>query len=208
MQLAQEACQIEIERCSKPIGKQDQYIAAYGGLQFIQFNPDESVYVDPIICLPETKAELERRLLLLYTGLTRSSGEILEEQRRNTQQRIELRQVLRRMTQLAHDLRDALHQNDLDGFGEILHQGWTEKRRLASGISNPQIDEWYAVARRHGALGGKILGAGGGGFLLLYADPENHPKIIQALAALQPVPFKFSPQGSKIIYVEENENDD
>lgn len=202
--LAQEACLIEIERCKKPIGKQDQYIAAYGGLQFIRFNPDESVFVDPVICSPETKKRLQQSLLLLYTGLTRSADSILQEQSLNTENDGEKRKSLRRMTLLAEDLRDALVEDDLDGFGEVLHQGWMEKRRLASGISNPKIDEWYQVARINGAIGGKILGAGGGGFILLYAHPEHFPEIMRALPELKPVSFKFEPQGSKIIYVEEN----
>jgi D-glycero-alpha-D-manno-heptose-7-phosphate kinase len=202
--LAQEACLIEIERCKKPIGKQDQYIAAYGGLQFIRFNPDESVFVDPVICAPETKVKLQRSLLMLYTGLTRSADKILHEQSLNTENDVDKRKSLRRMTKLAEELRDALVDDDLDGFGEVLHHGWMEKRRLASGISNPKIDEWYQIARVHGAIGGKILGAGGGGFLLLYAHPESFPEIMRALPDLTPVPFKFEPQGSKIIYVEEN----
>jgi D-glycero-alpha-D-manno-heptose-7-phosphate kinase len=202
--LAEQACEIEIERCGKPIGKQDQYIAAYGGLQFIRFNPDESVYVDPVICAPETKLRLQQSLLMLYTGLTRSADKILQEQSRNTEFDGEKRNSLRQMTQLAEELRDAIVENDLDGFGEILHAGWMEKKKLASGISNPQIDKWYSIAREQGAIGGKVLGAGGGGFLLLYAHPEDFLKIMRALPELQPVSFKLEPQGSKIIYVEEN----
>jgi D-glycero-alpha-D-manno-heptose-7-phosphate kinase len=202
--LAQEACEIEIERCGKPIGKQDQYIAAYGGLQFIRFNPDESVYVDPVICAPETKVRLQQSLLMLYTGLTRSADKILHEQSLNTENDKEKRNSLRRMTHMAAELRDAIVENDLDGFGEILHAGWMEKKKLASGISNDQIDQWYSTAREHGAIGGKVLGAGGGGFLLLFAHPESFPEIMRALPELKPVPFKLEPQGSKIIYVEEN----
>lgn len=202
--LAQEACLIEIERCGKPIGKQDQYIAAYGGLQYIQFNPDESVFVDPVICSPETKLRLQSNLLMLYTGLTRSADTILREQSLNTQNDVKKRDVLRRMTRLAAELRDALVANDLDGFGEILHEGWMEKKKLASGISTAHIDEWYETARRNGALGGKVLGAGGGGFLLLYAPQERFPAILRALPQLRPVPFRLEPQGSKIIYVEES----
>jgi D-glycero-alpha-D-manno-heptose-7-phosphate kinase len=202
--LAKEACEIEIERCRKPIGKQDQYIAAFGGLQFIRFNPDESVYVDPVICAPETKTRLQQSLLMLYTGLTRSADKILQEQSLNTENDKEKRNTLRRMTHMAGQLRDAVVDNDLDGFGEILHAGWMEKKKLASGISNPQIDQWYSTAREHGAIGGKVLGAGGGGFILIFAHPESFPEIMRALPELKPVPFKLEPQGSKIIYVEEN----
>jgi D-glycero-alpha-D-manno-heptose-7-phosphate kinase len=202
--LAQGACEIEIERCEKPIGKQDQYIAAFGGLQYIRFNPDESVFVDPVICAPETKSKLQKSLLMLYTGMTRSADSILKEQRLNTENDHKKRESLRKMTQLAGELRDALVDNDLDGFGETLHQGWMEKRKLANGISNPKIDRWYEIARQQGAIGGKVLGAGGGGFLLLYSHPENFPNIMRALPELKPVGIKFEPQGSKIIYVEEN----
>jgi D-glycero-alpha-D-manno-heptose-7-phosphate kinase len=202
--LAKGACEIEIERCEKPIGKQDQYIAAYGGLQYIRFNPDESVFVDPVICAPETKLRLQQSLLMLYTGITRSADNILKEQSLNTENDHKKRESLRYMAGLAGELRDALVTNDLDGFGEILHQGWMEKRNLASGISNKKIDKWYDVARQHGAIGGKVSGAGGGGFLLLYAHPESFPGIMRALPELKPVSFKLEPQGSKIIYVEEN----
>lgn len=202
--LAQEACLIEIEKCCKPIGKQDQYIAAYGGLQYIRFNPDGSVFVDPIICAPCTKSQLQKRLLLLYTGITRSADQILEEQTRNTRNQVDKRRSLQVMVGLADELRRALERNNLDVFGEILHAGWMEKRKLAKGITNPQIDEWYATARGNGAIGGKITGAGGGGFLLLYAPPHRHAEICAALPNLRPVPFRFERQGSKIIYVEES----
>lgn len=202
--LAREACRIEIDICGKPIGKQDQYIAAYGGLQYIQFNRDESVYVDPIINDPATRVALHRALMLFYTGLTRSADSILKEQKENTENDQARRKSLAEMTRLARELREALCGNDLHAFGEVLHQGWLEKRKLASGISSGLIDEWYERARRFGAIGGKIVGAGGGGFLLLYAPPERHAAIIRGLDELCLTPFRFEPQGSKIIYVEEN----
>lgn len=201
--LAREACYIEIERCGAPIGKQDQYIAAYGGLQFIQFNPDETVFVDPIICRAETKQRLQQRLMMLYTGTTRKTSDVLREQRENTERDESRRLNLRRMVELARDLRLALLHDDLNAFGEILHEGWMRKRELASGISTPQIDDWYERARAAGAIGGKILGAGGGGFLLVYAPEERHDAIRAALPELRHVPVQFEPQGSKIIYVEE-----
>ncbi len=203
--LAREACHIEIERCGRAMGKQDQYIAAYGGMRYIQFNPDESVYVDPIIFNPETKRKLEESLLLMYTGLSRSSEEILREQRANSERDENRRDSLRKMTRLAEQMREALHRRELDGVGEIMHQGWVEKRKLASGISNGRIDEWYEYGRRHGAIGGKLLGAGGGGFLLFYAPTDRHQEIIRALPELRPVCFCFEPQGSKIIFVEESQ---
>ncbi len=202
--LAREACEIEIERCGKPIGKQDQYIAAYGGFQFIQFCPDDTVCVDPIICKPETKKSLEQSLLLLFTGMTRAADGILHEQQSNTERNRDNRAILREMTRLANELKEALCENDLDSFGNILHEGWLLKQKLASGISSARINSWYNTARAHGAIGGKILGAGGGGFLLLYAPPARHAEIQAALSELRAIPFHLEPQGSKIIYVEEN----
>jgi D-glycero-alpha-D-manno-heptose-7-phosphate kinase len=201
--LADEACRIEIDICRKPIGKQDQYIAAYGGLQCIRFNSGGCVFVDPIVCKPETKAQLERSLLLFYTGITRSADPLLEEENKKIQSSAEVRSSLRNMAHMAQAMRGALSANELDNFGEMLHEGWLLKRSISSGISTDKIDEWYERARKSGALGGKLLGAGGGGFLLFYAHPEHHAAIVAGLAELKPVPFQFEPQGSKIIYVEE-----
>lgn len=201
--LARESCRIEIEKCGKPIGKQDQYIAAFGGLQFIQFNPDGSVFVDPVICRPETRSALQSRLLLLYTGMTRSADDVLSQQRANTLNDAATRAGLRSMVCMARKMRDALCADDLDCFGEMLHEAWMTKRELAQNITNPTIDDWYSRARKAGAVGGKLLGAGGGGFLLLYADPERHQSIRESLPELRPTSFRFEPQGSKIIYVEE-----
>ncbi|MFC1712115.1 GHMP kinase [Candidatus Poribacteria bacterium] len=203
--LAREACEIEIECCSKSIGKQDQYIASYGGLKHIKFNPDESVFVDPIILPGDTRQKLEEHLFLLYTGLTRSSESILSEQKSNTENDKIKRQTLDNMVKLVTKLKNALLQNNIESFGEILHEGWMEKKKMAGKISSPTIDRWYEIAREHGAIGGKISGAGGGGFLLLYASPEKHEDIIRALPELRPFPFRFEPQGSKIIYLEEKE---
>ncbi|MEI6168065.1 MAG: GHMP kinase [bacterium] len=200
--LADEACRIEIELCGKPIGKQDQYIAAYGGMQHIQFNPDESVFVDPLPCRKELREQLQSSLLMLYTGLTRSANDVLSEQRKNTEQNGVTMDGLRTMRDLADQLRESLCAGNLDGFGEMLHAGWMLKRTLAAGISSPSIDGWYELARKNGAIGGKLLGAGGGGFLLLYAHPDRHADIIRTLPELRPIPFRFEPQGSKIIFIE------
>jgi D-glycero-alpha-D-manno-heptose-7-phosphate kinase len=202
--LAREACRVELDLCGKPIGKQDQYIAAYGGLQYIQFNPDETVFVDPVICAQDTLQRLQSRLLLFYTGLSRSADDILAEQTSNTLTQADKRISLRMMAKQSSELRETLIAGDVDAFGDILHQGWVEKRKLARSISNAAIDEWYERARRHGAMGGKITGAGGGGFFLLCAPTERHDDIRRALPELRPVPFAFEPQGSKIIYIEEN----
>lgn len=204
--LAREACQIEIDICGKPIGKQDQYIAAYGGLKRITFLPDEGVEVTPLLMPKEARCQLESSLLMLYTGMVRSADAILARQSANTRNGNGARTHLRGMRNLAHHLSHALAQGEICVMGNYLHEGWLQKRSLADGISNPAIDGWYERARQHGALGGKILGAGGGGFLLLYAPPACHPQIINALPELRPVSFQFESQGSRIIYVEEGEN--
>ncbi len=202
--LAREASLIELDLCGKPIGKQDQYAAAYGGLEYIQFNPDGSVFVDPIILEAATKQRLNERLLLLYTGLTRSADTILKEQSQKTESEESSRVILTKMKQQADDMRITLQENRLDHFGEILDEGWRLKKALASGISTGKINDWYETARAHGAVGGKILGAGGGGFLLLYVPPERQAEVVASLPELLPTPFQFEPQGSKIIFVEES----
>lgn len=201
--LAREASEIEIDVLGKPIGKQDQYIAAFGGLQYIQFNPDGSVFADPVICQPDTRKRLQHRLLMFYTGVTRSADDILVEQKKRTLDDDAQRKILCSMRDQAKEIRRALEENCLDEFGGLLHEGWQLKKKLAGGISNPQIDEWYGAARSHGAIGGKIAGAGGGGFLMLYAHPEHHDIIAGALSGLRRMPVRLEPQGSKIIFVEE-----
>ncbi|MBX3117989.1 MAG: hypothetical protein KF784_02920 [Fimbriimonadaceae bacterium] len=203
--LAKEASQIEIEICGKPIGKQDQYAAAFGGLRYYQFNPDGTVFSDPIICQARTQKQLQQRLIMLYTGMTRSADDILQVQSNNTNCKPAAKKTLQKMKQQAEDMRKALQSNDLDAFGEMLDEGWRLKQSLADAISNPQIQEWYQTARKYGAVGGKILGAGGGGFLLLYAHPENQIAICQSMPDLRPVRVQFEPQGSKIIFVEESQ---
>ena len=201
--LAAGACEVEIGRCGKPIGKQDQYIAAYGGLQYIRFNPDDTVFVDPVICSPETKRRMQEHLLLLYTGMTRSAGDVLEEQQRNIRGQAGVRDSMRALAAMAKDLQEAVSRDDLDRFGDVMHESWMRKREAAGSVTNATIDDWYDSARRAGAVGGKILGAGGGGFLLLWAEPDRHTAIASALPGLRPASWRLEPQGSKIIYVEE-----
>ncbi|MDA8405852.1 MAG: GHMP kinase [Deltaproteobacteria bacterium] len=197
--LAEEACEIEIEILKDPIGKQDQFIAAYGGIAHIRFIPDESVFVDPVICSPSTKKALQDNLMIFYTGLTRRAGDILEVQKAQTVKKLE---VLRAMKNLCGNLIETLSEpKSLSNFGEILHQGWLLKRSLVQEISNDVINEYYDRARAAGALGGKLLGAGGGGFLLFYVEPQNHNKVRIALSDLTELPFAFEPQGSKVIYI-------
>jgi D-glycero-alpha-D-manno-heptose-7-phosphate kinase len=197
-QLAAEACEIEIKRLQEPIGKQDQYIAAYGGFKYLEFMPDEAVRVDPLICAPRTWTRLSQRLLLLYTGVTRKAGPIL---RRARAKFLSHDGVLKRMRRLAELARRELQLGRVDSLGELLHEGWVLKRGLAAGVSSDAIDQAYARARKHGAAGGKILGAGGGGFLLLFCAPDQRERVRRALPGWREMPFRFEPEGSKIIYV-------
>jgi D-glycero-alpha-D-manno-heptose-7-phosphate kinase len=200
-QLAQEACQIEIERCGEPIGKQDQFAAAYGGLNFIEFHPDETVAVNPIVCWKETLAALQDNVLMFYTGITRKAAGVLKTQQEAMASQRSKQQVMKRMVQMAHDLRAELQRNNLEAFGELLHENWVLKRTMASDISNSRIDRWYERARQAGATGGKLLGAGSGGFLMFYAPQERHEAVARALSDLRQVPMRFEPQGSKILFV-------
>jgi len=199
--LAREACEIEIERCGDPIGKQDQYAAAFGGLNFIQFHPDDSVSVDPIICKRETLLRLQSSILGFYTGITRSASAVLEHQQEAVKSQRTKQRVLQQMVELAHELRTELQNNNVGAFGELLHENWRLKRSLTPQVSSTQIDGWYEQARRAGAEGGKLLGAGSGGFLIFSAAPDRHEAIAFELAALRRVNFGFEPQGSKVIFV-------
>ncbi len=200
--LAKEACKIEIEILKKPIGKQDQYAAAYGGFQYMQFNPNETVYVDPIICKTATKKTLEKRLLLFYTGITRSADSILKKQKNIMAKKGKKREIMARMVTIAKEMKKALNKNNLNTFGEMLHENWVLKTQMVEGVSNQQIDIWYKTALKNGAIGGKLLGAGGGGFLLFYAPEDKHEKIIKSLPGLIYQEFAFEPQGSKIIFID------
>ena len=200
-QLARESCIIELERCGEPIGKQDQYAAAFGGLNFIQFNPDDSVSVEPIICNRKILEQLQQHMLVFYTGVTRSASNILKHQQTALVSEKGKQSVMQQMVGLAHHLRRDLQENRLDSFGKIIHEGWCLKKSLAGGISSGLIDEWYSKARKAGAIGGKLLGAGAGGFLLFYAPPERHEAISRSLGDLRRVDFQFEVQGSRIIFV-------
>jgi len=202
-QLAREACEIEIHRLGEPIGKQDQYIAAYGGIQFIQFMPDGSVFVDPVICPSETKRELTRRLMLFFTGWTRHARDVLEKQNSNTEENMD---ALRRLCGIARQMRDVLTTGrDLNVFGHLLHEGWQVKKSLEKTITNPNIDASYAAAIEAGALGGKLLGAGGGGFFLFFCEPHKQDDLRAALPGFLEVPLTLEPQGAKLIYVGEDQ---
>lgn len=199
--LADMACETEIDILKEPIGKQDQFGTAFGGLKFLTFNPDGQVSVDPIFCLRETREAIQRNMLLLYTGITRSASKILAKQKVNMEANKRKYKIMKKMVQLAHDLHNDLKKDKITTFGDILHASWMYKREMAEGISNSQIDEWYHTARKKGASGGKILGAGGGGFWLLYAPLEKHDAIKKALPALRSVDFRFENKGSQIIFI-------
>ena len=194
--LAREACEIEIDILGKPIGVQDQYIAAYGGLRFMEFTLAGQVLCERIDLGSDLLRRLNESLLLFFTGVTRQADSILGEQKRNINDRMA---ILREMKQMAYTARDELRAGDLEAMGRLLHEGWQLKKQLASQISNGAIDEMYQTARRAGALGGKITGAGGGGFLLLYCLPERREAVRDALKPLQELPFQLEMDGTKVI---------
>jgi D-glycero-alpha-D-manno-heptose-7-phosphate kinase len=198
-QLASEASRIEIDELKEPIGKQDQYAAAYGGLQFIRFHSGGAVSSDPVICSSKTKQNLQACMMLFYTGITRSASQVLTEQKSNTGQK---RETLKEMARMAYQLKGILENGkSLSEAGALLHEGWNLKKTMASGISATQIDEWYDRARSAGAWGGKILGAGGGGFLMVLCDPSAQYKVEAELHELRRVPVELDGFGSKIIFV-------
>jgi len=199
--LAQEACYIEIDTCGEPIGKQDQYASAFGGLNFIQFNEDDTVFTNPIICQKETLQRLQESIIVFYTGITRNASIILKAQGENLKANPQKRDAMRRMVQLAFEMRAALQRNDLDDFGDALHENWLLKKSMADNVSSDQIEHWYERARKAGALGGKLLGAGNGGFLMFYAPSERHKAIASTLENLRKVEFGCEPEGSKIIFI-------
>ena len=198
--LGEESCRIEIDLCKEPIGRQDQYAAAHGGLNLIEFRPDDSVLTSPIICSPDTIRAVESNILVFYTGVTRSASNLLRQQSEEVSSSDEKRKGMQRMVDLAYMLRDELQKNNTSAFGEILHENWELKKSMTSGISNSRIDDIYSAARNAGATGGKLLGAGAGGFLMFYAPQGSHSNIIQALSGLRPIDTKFERLGSRIIF--------
>lgn len=195
--LARQACEIEIDILGKPIGIQDQYIAAYGGLRFMEFMHNGAVNSQVIPLSIEMKRALNDNMMLFYTGVARRSDTILTEQKANIGNR---EAVLCEMRQIAYTARDAVLAGNLDTIGDLLDHSWNLKKQLASQISNGHFDEMYAGARQAGALGGKITGAGGGGFLLLYCPYSRQDAVREALSGLQELPFKLESDGSKVIF--------
>jgi len=201
--LAKQSCEIEIDFCGEPIGKQDQYASAYGGLNLIRFNPDDSVYVDPVVCKPETIKRIEESTLVFYTGRTRSASSILKGQ--SAAMKLEQsRMLIRRMVELAFELKKELESGDVENFGSILDENWRLKSQLITGITDPEIDEWYNKGIRAGATGGKLLGAGNGGFIMFYASPESHNAIRSSLSDLKSIKFGLDRYGAQIVFYSPN----
>jgi D-glycero-alpha-D-manno-heptose-7-phosphate kinase len=199
-ELAELACHLEIDRLREPIGKQDQYIAAYGGLTCFNFHKDNRVTVEPLLVSMDTMFDLEDNLLLFFTGFSRSAAAILEDQQALCQSHDEaMLSNLHYVKELGHRSRAALESGNLVKFGEIMHEHWEHKKRRSGRTSNEQIDDWYALARRSGAVGGKLVGAGGGGFLMFYATDRNLLRHAMANAGLEEVRFKFDFEGTKVI---------
>lgn len=199
--LADQACHIEIDILKSPIGRQDQYASAFGSMNYIRFNQDHTVDIEPVPARAETLNELEQRVLLFYTQQQRDANEILAKQSASSSEQDSFK-TLCAMKQLALEMRDEISgEADLDRFASLLHEGWELKRSLGHGITNPMIDEWYQDARSAGAQGGKLLGAGGGGFLLVMAPREKHEAIRSKLGHPRELPFKIDRRGSRIIFI-------
>lgn len=199
-EIAAEACRVEIEDLKEPIGKQDQYACACGGLNFIEFYKDGVVDVEKLYLQSDAYHVLENSLLMFYTGQTRAAGSILAEQKKNTTNDEAKINNLHKMVQLSKDLKQELLKGNTNAMGEILHTGWMYKKELANGISNPDIDYYYDLAIKNGALGGKLLGAGGGGFLLFYVEEQHRSRVRRALSDLKEIDFKFDNKGTNVVY--------
>jgi D-glycero-alpha-D-manno-heptose-7-phosphate kinase len=198
--LGEQSCKIEIDICGEPIGKQDQYAAAFGGFNLIEFNKNGEVLVKPIITKKETLLEIEQNLIVFYTGLTRNASSILKEQNDRIQNDDQKVTNLLKMVDLTYVLYNEIQNNNTKVFGEILHENWELKKELSNGISNTFIDDCYNAAINSGALGGKILGAGAGGFLLFYVEKNKQKSVINSLSNLKQINFSFENNGSQIIY--------
>ena len=199
-ELAEQACHIEIDLLHEPIGKQDQYIAAFGGLTAFTFRPDGEVDVQPLKVGRSTLHDLEDNLALFFTGYTRNASEILKDQdkrsRGNDQSMID---NLHFVKKLGYDSKDALEAGDLRGFAELMHVHWEHKKARTKGMSNTRIDEWYELGRASGALGGKVIGAGGGGFLMFYTEEKTRLRTAMTNAGLREVRFRFDFEGTRVV---------
>lgn len=201
-QLAEEACRIEIEKLGEPIGKQDQYISAFGGVTSLTFEKDGKVIVEPVKMKDDAIDELERNVLLYYTGIERSASDILKEQNEKSKKdESAVIESLHQIKKIGYETKRAFETGNLEKFGELLDVHWNNKKQLSKNISNPFIDSCYETAMKNGALGGKIMGAGGGGFFMFYA-PEKHDILTRAMKekGLKPMKFRFDFEGAKILF--------
>lgn len=196
--LAKDACEVEIGKLGEPIGKQDQFAAAFGGLKFYEFMPNGFVNVEPVIMAPESYKKLENNILMFYLGGTHSASAILKEQSQNVKT-VDKATVQKQMCDITRKLKEELQNNNVDAMGELLHQNWMLKKSLASGITNPLIDETYDKAMAAGATGGKLLGAGGAGFMIFYVPEEKHEAVRKALSHLREMDFEMDNSGASIV---------
>src|SRR5215204_330161 len=199
-ELAEQACHVEIDLLKEEIGKQDQYIAAFGGLTCLEFPPGDEVKATPLAVDTETLYNLEDNLLLFFTGYSRSASRVLSEQNQRSLQRdADVEQNLHELKEVAYASRAALVAGDLRRFGELLSVQWEQKKRRTGGASNDEIDQWYRLGMEHGALGGKLVGAGGGGFLMFYAEDRIRLRHAMLEAGLREVRFRFDFEGTKVV---------
>lgn len=200
--IASYACEVEIDKLGEPIGKQDQYASAVGGLNFIKFNRDDTVSVEGILMQRDKFRQLEGSFLMFYLGSTRSASSILQEQKDNTTKNKKI-ENLHKMVKLSEDLKSELQKSNLESVGEILHQGWMYKKELAPQISNERVNHYYNLAMKNGAQGGKLLGAGGSGFLLFWVPVDSREKLRESLVDLQEFDISFDSDGAKVVYYNE-----
>lgn len=199
-ELAEQACHIEIDRLDEPIGKQDQYISAYGGITCFTFHKDDRVTAEPLKLDMDAMFDLEDNLLLFFTGFARSAGSILKDQHIRSQKNDEkMLRNLHYVKELGYRSKAALESGNAMLFGELMHEHWEHKKRRSGGMSNQQIDEWYGLGMQNGAVGGKLVGAGGGGFLMFYAGDRNKLRHAMAKAGLEEVRFRFDFEGTKVV---------
>jgi D-glycero-alpha-D-manno-heptose-7-phosphate kinase len=194
--LAEDACEIEIDILGEPVGKQDQYVAAHGGICAYTFNPDDSVDVEPLQFSNNSLARLQKNFLLFFTGEARSASALLADQDKRTQKHDDaMVENLHRTKQMGYESRELLESGDFERYAELMHEHWENKRRRSPGMANPHIDELYELARGNGTIGGKLVGAGGGGFLLLYTERPDDLRSAMAEASAPELPFEFDFQG-------------
>ena len=201
-QLAEEACELEMVRLAEPIGKQDQYIAAFGNVTALTLDEDGTVHVEPVPIREEVLDELQNNLVIMYSGVERSASSVLKEQGSRVQKSEDaVLAGMHRIKELGHDVYDLLVKGEVDRYGELLHEHWTNKRKLASKMTDDAIDEHYEAARKAGAIGGKLMGAGGGGFFMFYARPADKRRVWEAMTGrgLRPLRFRFTADGARIV---------